>query len=52
MLFRGEITRRSAGQTQLLLDNLDQIEADLLQGALVVFGDNRLRVRTLPIDTG
>lgn len=50
VLFRGDVTRRPAGQAQLLLANLDQIEPALLQGALVVIGDGRLRVRTLPMD--
>lgn len=49
VLFRGDVTRRPAGQAQLLLANLDQLEAGLLQGALVVIGNGRLRVRALPI---
>jgi predicted nuclease of predicted toxin-antitoxin system len=48
-LFRGEVTRRPEGQAALLLANLDQFESDLLAGALVVVGDNRVRVRPLPI---
>jgi predicted nuclease of predicted toxin-antitoxin system len=50
VLFRGDVTRRPAGQAQLLLANLDQLEHALAQGALVVIGDGRLRVRALPID--
>lgn len=50
VLFRGDVTRRPVGQAQLLLANLDQLEAALAQGALVVIGDGRLRVRVLPID--
>lgn len=50
VLFRGDVTRRPDRQAQMLLANLDQFEADLLEGALVVIGDNRVRVRALPID--
>ncbi|GAA0633609.1 hypothetical protein GCM10009547_41930 [Sporichthya brevicatena] len=50
VLFRGEVTRRPDEQAQLLLANLDQISEDLLAGALVVIGDKRLRVRSLPIE--
>jgi hypothetical protein len=49
VLFRGEVTRRPEGQAILLLANLDQFEADVTQGALVVIGDGRLRIRSLPI---
>lgn len=52
VLFRGEVTRRPEGQAELLLANLDQLEADLTEGAIVVIGDNRIRVRSLPIDRG
>jgi predicted nuclease of predicted toxin-antitoxin system len=50
ILLRGEVTRRPTAQAALLLANLDQIEAELLEGALVVIGDNRMRVRSLPIE--
>lgn len=50
VLFRGDVTRKPAGQAQLLLANLEQLEIALAEGALVVIGDGRLRVRTLPID--
>lgn len=49
VLFRGEVTRRPDRQAALLLANLDQFEPDLIAGALVVIGDNRIRVRPLPI---
>lgn len=49
ILFRGEVTRRPEGQAMLLLANLDQITADLNMGAAVVLGDDRVRVRSLPI---
>lgn len=49
VLFRGEVTRRPDGQAALLLANLDQFEQDVAEGALVVIGDGRLRIRSLPI---
>lgn len=52
VLFRGEVTRRPEGQAALLLANLDQLADDLTEGAIVVIGDNRIRVRSLPIDRG
>ncbi len=52
VLFRGEVTRRAEGQARLLVANLEQFDADLAEGALVVIGDNRIRVRSLPIDRG
>lgn len=50
VLFRGAVTRRPSSQVILLLENLDQFEADLESGAVVVIGDDRVRVRRLPID--
>ncbi len=50
ILFRGEVTRLPEGQAMLLLANLDQITADLNAGAAVVLGDERVRVRRLPIE--
>ena len=50
VLFRGEVTRRPEGQARLLLANLDQIAADLDQGAAGVIGDDRVRVRRLPVE--
>ncbi|MBK5221391.1 MAG: DUF5615 family PIN-like protein [Acidimicrobiia bacterium] len=49
VLFRGDVTRRPAGQASLLLANLEQLEPNLVAGALVVIGDDRVRVRRLPI---
>lgn len=49
VLFRGEVTRRAEGQARLLLANLDQIATDLTEGAVVVLGDDRIRIRRLPV---
>lgn len=49
VLFRGEVTRRPSAQAALLLANLDQFAVDLDEGAVVVIGDDRVRVRRLPI---
>jgi predicted nuclease of predicted toxin-antitoxin system len=50
VLFRGNVTRRPERQAALLLANLDQLETTLTEGALVVIGGNRLRIRSLPIE--
>ncbi len=50
ILFRGEVTRRPEGQAMLLLANLDQITTDLNTGAAIVLGNDRVRVRRLPIE--
>jgi predicted nuclease of predicted toxin-antitoxin system len=50
ILFRGEVTRRPLAQVELLLANLDQVTEDVTAGAVVVIGDERVRVRRLPIE--
>lgn len=50
VLFRGAVTRQPTRQAALLLENLDQFAEDLGAGALVVIGDERVRVRRLPIE--
>ncbi|MCA1705101.1 MAG: DUF5615 family PIN-like protein [Actinobacteria bacterium] len=49
VLFRGEVTRRPEGQARLLLANLEQVVTDLTDGAVVVLGDDRIRIRGLPV---
>ncbi len=49
VLFRGAVTRRPSGQAALLRANLDQFAEDLESGAIVVIGDDRVRIRRLPI---
>lgn len=49
ILFRGHVTRRPAAQALLLLANLEQLAEDLKAGAIVMIGDDRIRVRRLPI---
>lgn len=49
VLFRGEVTRQPSAQAELLLVNLEQFAVDLVQGAVVVIGDDRVRIRRLPI---
>ncbi len=51
VLFRGDVTRLPATQAELLLGNPDQFGEDLAEGAIVVIGDDRIRVRRLPIET-
>lgn len=50
VLFRGEVTRRPEGQARLLLANLDEIAEELAEGAVVVIGDDRVRIRRLPVE--
>lgn len=49
ILFRGHVTRRPSAQASLLLANLAQLTKDLDAGAIVVIGDDRIRVCRLPI---
>ncbi len=50
ILIRGHVTRRPLAQASLLLANLEQLVEDLDAGAIVVIGDDRIRVRRLPIE--
>ncbi|MGH9128842.1 MAG: DUF5615 family PIN-like protein [Acidimicrobiales bacterium] len=49
ILFRGEISRRAANQATVLLANLEHLGHDLDAGAVVVIGDGRIRLRSLPL---
>ncbi len=51
ILFRGNVTRRPDAQAELLLANLDQFAEDVDSGAIVVIGEDQVRVRRLPIDS-
>ncbi|OGP61009.1 MAG: hypothetical protein A2V67_11425 [Deltaproteobacteria bacterium RBG_13_61_14] len=48
ILFRGE-DKRTASLLSLLLQSLPRITESLEQGAVVVFDDRRIRIRSLPI---
>ena len=52
ILLRRTSQRRPTQQAALLLSNLPAVEDDLAEGSLVVFGENRIRVRRLPIGRG
>lgn len=49
ILFRRVPDRGAASLLRLLLANLSTVEAELMAGAVVVFGSNRIRVRRLPL---
>jgi predicted nuclease of predicted toxin-antitoxin system len=49
LLIRRLVGRRAAEQVALILANLDTVAADLAAGAVVVFTDESIRVRRLPL---
>jgi predicted nuclease of predicted toxin-antitoxin system len=51
ILFRRGTERRPSDQTQLLLANLDRLKEPLEEGCIIVFDQDRIRVRSLPISS-
>jgi len=49
LLIRRLAGRRAAEQSAIILANLDQIAEDLAAGAVVVIGDDWIRIRRLPM---
>ncbi|MCX5829135.1 MAG: DUF5615 family PIN-like protein [Deltaproteobacteria bacterium] len=49
ILFRGMTTRRPETQLQVLLANLSALKGSLGKGCVVVFDQNKIRLRNLPI---
>lgn len=49
ILFRSRNVLTAEDQVEIILDHLDDIESDLNTGAVVVVGDDRIRVRLLPL---
>lgn len=49
ILFRGAPAKQPEMQTRMVLENLARVEQALEQGAVVVFEEARVRVRSLPI---
>jgi len=49
ILFRRQMQRRPEQQLSLLLLNLPALRGDLDTGAIVVFDQDRIRVRSLPV---
>lgn len=50
IMFRGEGNRRPGRQALLLLANIAVIEHSLHEGSIVVFQNDRIRIRELPVD--
>jgi predicted nuclease of predicted toxin-antitoxin system len=48
ILFR-QTDKRPSSQLKLLLSHIADLENDLKSGAVIVFEDNRIRIRNLPI---
>jgi predicted nuclease of predicted toxin-antitoxin system len=49
VFLRRQQGRRASQVAALIIANLDVVAADLLAGAIVVIDDDRIRVRSLPI---
>jgi predicted nuclease of predicted toxin-antitoxin system len=49
ILFRRQTQRRPEEQVSLLLLNLPALREDLVTGAIVVFDQDRIRIRSLPV---
>lgn len=49
VLIRRLVGRRVHEIARVVIDNLSDVEEDLLAGAVVVFGDETMRIRRLPI---
>ena len=49
VLIRRLVGRRVHEIARVVIDNLGDVEEDLLAGAVVVFGDETMRIRRLPI---
>ena len=47
-LFRSRNALTADQHAELILDNLDDITPDLVEGAVVVISDDRIRIRRLP----
>jgi predicted nuclease of predicted toxin-antitoxin system len=51
ILFRRGTERRPRQQADLILSNLSQLREALEKGSIVVFDQNRVRIRSLPISS-
>lgn len=49
ILIRRLVGRRAADQSAIILANLSQVAEDLAAGAVVVVGDDSIRIRRLPM---
>jgi predicted nuclease of predicted toxin-antitoxin system len=51
ILFRRGTERRPSQQVDLILANLSQLREALEKGSIIVFDQNRVRIRSLPISS-
>jgi len=49
VLFRRGTERRPEQQIRLFMSNINEIQGDLEQGSVIVFEQNRIRIRSLPL---
>ncbi len=49
LLIRRLVGRRAADQSAIIQANLEQVAEDLAAGAVIVFGDDWVRIRRLPL---
>lgn len=52
ILLRRRVERRAVQQARLILENVEELRSELESGSVVVFTDDRIRIRRLPLPPG